>query len=276
MQAKDTSDALLLTVLGRYRLVSRLGAGGMASVYKGIPEDSLDQSQAVAVKVMHPQFAGDAASRKRFRREIEIYRDLSHPNLLRLEDFGEQDGILFLVVELLQGKTLRQLLGDRKLSLEEILGYVTPLAAAMDYAHGKQIIHRDLKPDNVFHTEQGRLVVMDFGIARGGEYTQATATGQGLGTAEYMAPEQVQGRPQPASDLYSFGVMLFEMLAGALPFEGPDPMSVAFMQVGQQPPDLATLRPDLPAQVAEVVARLLSKNPQKRFATFAEAVAALR
>jgi len=164
----------------------------------------------------------------------------------------------------------------RRLSLEEVLQYARPLAETMDYAHSKRIVHRDLKPENVFLTEEGRLVVMDFGIARGGDYTQATSTGQGLGTPSYMAPEQVQGRPEAASDLYSFGIMLYEMFAGDVPFQGDDAMAVAFLHVGQQAPSLGPLRPDLPKKVVEAVARLLSKDPKKRFPSFDEALAAMQ
>lgn len=260
-------DPFLGKELGGYTLSARLGVGGMGTVYRGERE-----GQSAAVKVMHPQFAADPVNRKRFRREVEIYRELKHRNILRLDDCGDQDGVLFLVFELLEGQTLRDLLRGRKLSVAEALEFALPLAETVDYAHSRSIVHRDLKPENLFLTEDGRLVVMDFGLARGGEFTQHTATGVGLGTPAYMAPEQVQGRPEEASDRYSFGILLFEMFAGTVPFHGDDPMAVAFAQVGQQPPSLHQLRPDLPPHVSDVVARLLAKDPRKRHPSLKEAV----
>ncbi len=261
-----SADLLLGRKLGAYRLVSLLGAGGMGSVYRAEGDES------VAIKIMRPEFTADPVARQRFRREIEIYRDLSHPNIVRLLDFGEQDGLLYLVLELLEGKTMRQVLAGRRLAPPEALDYLRRLAPALDYAHAHSIVHRDLKPENVFLTGSGRLVVMDFGVAGGGEYTRATLTGQGLGTPEYMAPEQVHGRAEPASDRYSLGIMLYEMLEGRVPFQGEDSLAVAFMQVGQEPPPLSA---DLPPGVAAVVRRLLAKNPRRRFGSCAEAVEAL-
>jgi len=260
-------DPFLGKTLGGYELLERIGVGGMGTVYRAARE-----GQFYAVKVMHPQFAADPVNRKRFGREVEVYRELRHRNILRLDDYGDQEGVLFLVFELLEGKTLREIMGGRRLSVGEAMEYACPLAETIDYAHGKTIVHRDLKPENVFLTNDGRLVVMDFGLARGGEFTQHTATGEGLGTPAYMAPEQVQGRPEEASDRYAFGILLFEMFAGTVPFHGDDPMAVAFAQVGQQPPSLEDLRPDLPASVAPVVARLLAKDPRKRYRTLREAV----
>ncbi|MEW6283846.1 MAG: serine/threonine-protein kinase [Candidatus Eremiobacterota bacterium] len=268
----DPDDPLKGSELGGYRLLERLGAGGMAAVYRAVPDASLDVTREVAVKVLHRELTLDEAYRKRFEREIRICRQLEHPNLVRLVDSGESAGRLYLALELLRGETLRSVLERRgHLAPAEAARLLVPVLRAVAHAHSRGVVHRDLKPDNLFLTEQGTLKVMDFGVARGENYTLITATGIVMGSPTYLAPEQIDGEAVPASDQYALGIVLYELVTGAPPFDHPDPMALARMHVGKAAPRLT----GVPSELEIAVARMLKKSPQGRFPDLDLAAAAL-
>lgn len=276
----DMQDPLVanLTLLGRYRLVQRLGMGGMATVYRGVPDETLDEAESVALKVMRPELAADPEFRRRFDREYRVLARLSHPAVMRILDSGEQDGLVYLVVEFVDGQTLGRLVGRQALPVEEMLRWVRPLAQGLAYAHDQGVVHRDLKPENVMVTQRGALKIMDFGLARAGDMTQVTQTGQAMGTPAYMAPEQVLaggGAPGPGIDQYALGVMIYEMLAGRRPFEETDTMAMVLRHVNDPPPPLREFRADLSFDLETVVLRMLEKDPAHRFASVRDALAAL-
>lgn len=269
----DSKDPYSGTVLGSYRLLEKLGEGGMSVVYRAVSNESLQHE--VAIKILDPRLAKDEASVKRFRREIQICQGLNHANIMQLYDFGRQDDIWYLVMELLRGHTLSQELDQGLLDPAQVSQFCEPLVKALGYLHDKEIVHRDLKPENVFLTDQGKLKLMDFGIARGEAYTVATATQGGLGTPAYMSPEQVEGRFEAASDQYALGCMVYEMLTGGPPFTDPDPFTLAFKHVGEVPRRVRTLVPEVPEELDNVVMRLLAKRPEQRFRSMEEAGEAL-
>jgi serine/threonine-protein kinase len=261
--ASSSSEASKIAKrLGGYLLVRELGGGGMARVYQGIPEKGLDASKSVAVKVMHREFAEDPEYKNRFYREIDLCRQLDHPNIVKLLSWGQSENQLFLIMEFVDGGPMSQRLDGRPLGPEAALELLTPLFDAIAYAHGKGVVHRDLKPDNVLLTQGGELKVSDFGLGRESQ-SDLTETGTTLGTPAYMAPEQIRGVGfEPASDQYALGVISYEVLSGRRPFQHSDPIQLIFLQVSQEPPALAG---DLPPQVGEAVMRMLCKQPEQRF-----------
>ncbi len=255
---------------------SRLGAGGMATVY--LAQD-LKHHRKVAIKVLRPELAA-ALGAERFLREIEISASLHHPHILALYDSGTADGLLYYVMPLVEGESLRDRLNrDRQLPVDDALQIAREVADALSYAHGRGVVHRDVKPENIL-LESGHAVVADFGIARaisaaGGE--QLTETGLVVGTPAYMSPEQAAGDRDidGRSDLYSLACVLFEMLAGQPPFTGPTVESVVRQHVTAPPPPVTQFRPAVPAAVADALARALAKTPADRFNPVAQFTAAL-
>src|SRR3954452_21578449 len=232
------------TVLGAYVVTERIGRGGMASVYQA-HHPALDRD--VAIKVLWDSIADQAGFIERFRREARSASRLRHPNILTVYDFGEQDGTLYMVTELLTGGTLADRLG-RPVPYTEALRVLRGIGAALDVAHADGLIHRDVKPSNILFTRDGEPVLADFGIARLTEATDSlTMQGTLIGTPHYMAPEMASGEDaQPASDLYSLGVVLYEMLVGEPPFPRPTPIAVVRAHIYEQPPSLAILNPTAP------------------------------
>ncbi|MBI3929342.1 MAG: protein kinase [Armatimonadetes bacterium] len=266
-------DPLLLAQLGDYRILDRLGRGGMATVYKAVPTGDLDEGRTVAIKVLHEETAGDPEFTERFRREVNIWRTLSHPNVVSLLDWGEQSGRTYLVMELVPGKTLRERLPRRGMPPEQALELLAPVFDAVHYANSHGVTHRDLKPENVMVTPSGKVMVMDFGLARAADGDRLTRTGTFLGTPAYMAPEQIRnGTLDPRTDQYALGTVLYEMLSGRTPFRGSDPVQLLFEQVSSQAPPLENVRPE----IAAVVARMLSKRPEDRYPDLAAAATALK
>jgi len=270
---------LIGTRLGGYEIQARIGAGGMASVYRGFDPNL---QRAVAIKVLSPMTATLSEFADRFRQEARLIASLRHPNIVHVYDFGEQDGLTYMVQELLSGPTLEQRLIDAAqqgvpLSREDILSGTAQLASALDAAHAAGIIHRDVKPSNALWNAYGALVLTDFGIAKNtlstANYTQV---GLVVGTPTYISPEQAQGLPlTPASDIYALGVVLYELIAGKAPFESPTPLRVVMSHIQDPPPPLHPVRPDLPALVEVVVRRALAKDPDQRFARAGELAQAL-
>ncbi len=258
---------------GRYRVISRLGSGGMADVY--LAQDQLLGRQ-VAVKILHHHFAEDQEFVERFRREASSAAGLSHPNIVAIFDRGEWNGTYYIAMEYVAGRSLKALVRET--------GPVDPLMAidtviqilrAARFAHKRGVIHRDLKPHNVILDEDGRARVTDFGIARAGA-SDMTMTGSIMGTAQYLSPEQAQGYSvSAASDIYSIGVILYELLTGVVPFEGETAVAIAFKQVSATPRPPSELNPALPRSLDAVVLRALAKEPVERYADDDELIVAL-
>ncbi|MCW3056422.1 MAG: pknB [Solirubrobacterales bacterium] len=258
---------------GRYRVISRLGSGGMAEVY--LAQDQLLGRQ-VAVKVLHHHFAEDQEFVERFRREASSAAALSHPNIVGIFDRGEWNGTYYIAMEYVAGRSLKSIVREGgALEPAAAIDIVIQILRAAQFAHKRGVIHRDLKPHNVILDEEGRARVTDFGIARAGA-SDMTLTGSIMGTAQYLSPEQAQGYSvSAASDLYSIGVILYELLSGAVPFEGETAVAIAFMQVSAEPRPPSELNPALPASLDAIVLRALAKDPAQRYADAGELIAAL-
>jgi serine/threonine-protein kinase len=266
------------TLLGhRYRLFAPIASGGMGTVWRA--EDTV-LHRSVAVKVLSEGLAADDRFVERFRLEARAAAGLSHPNVAGVFDYGEDDRTQtpFIVMELLDGETLADRLHRTgPLPAEEAARIAALAADALETAHASGVVHRDVKPGNIMLTARGDVKVMDFGIAAAAWATPLTATGTTMGTATYISPEQASGdRSTPASDVYSLGVVLFEMLTGRPPFVAGSPVAVASAHVHQAPPSLVTMRPDLPASLVRAVEQALAKDPADRPASAAAFAAMLR
>src|SRR5579864_2444213 len=263
-----------LTLGNRYRLISEIARGGMAAVWRA--EDTLLDRQ-VAVKLLHPQFATDPEFLERFRREARAAARLSHPNIVPIYDVGEDNGIPYIVMELVEGGNLKdRIRAAAPLADAEIRAIGAALAATLDYAHQKGLIHRDVKPQNVLLGEDGRPRLTDFGIAQAMASSGLTRTGAVMGSVHYIAPELVRGRTaSPQSDIYSLGAVLYEMATGRVPFQGETDLSVALAHVEETPAPPRALNSRLAPDLEASILRALSKAPDLRFgsaAAFAEAL----
>lgn len=267
---------LLQTLLGEYRLVDTLGQGGMAQVFKAVPEESLDEQEAVAIKIMHPNAQSETESRERFVREAMVSKDLIHANIVRLYHLDIQNDLLFLVLELIDGEPLTEFMKPEGMEPKEVGKYLLPVAEALVYAHDKGLVHRDLKPSNVMVTRKGVPKVMDFGLARRREVDNTiTVSGCILGTPGYMAPEQIAEKLDPRSDQYALGMMAYEMLTGRLPYESKELVQIIVECTTQDVKDPREFRADLSPEVAEVINRLLKRDPEERFPDMKQAGEAL-
>jgi beta-lactam-binding protein with PASTA domain/predicted Ser/Thr protein kinase len=257
----------------RYRVLNRLGSGGMADVYSA--EDN-QLGRKVALKLLYRRFAEDSEFVERFRREASSAAGLQHPNIVGIFDRGEWDGTYYIAMEYLEGRTLKQLIREHGAMPPDLATDITiQVLRAARFAHKRGIIHRDIKPHNVILDEEGRAKVTDFGIARAGA-SDMTETGSIMGTAQYLSPEQAQGQPvSPRSDLYSIGVMLYELLTGRVPFDAESPVAIAVRHVSDRPIPPAEVNPNVPPALDAVVMRALEKDPARRFADADEFIAAL-
>ncbi len=255
------------TRLGDYELNELIGEGGMAEVYRARQLTAFGRE--VALKVIRSEFTGDEPFRRRFLREAHAISRLSHPNILPLIEFGEEQGRLYLVMPLVREGTLRDLLSQHNgpLSLEEALPLFMPLCDAVQYAHQEDIIHRDIKPQNILLQRHTHVLLADFGIARDRFDTKMTTTGIGIGSVEYMAPEQAEGRADARSDIYSLGIVLYQLLTGVVPFSGSIPLEVLFKKVNDPSPDPRRHNPHLPAEMVDILQMVLAKDPNQRFET---------
>jgi len=259
------------TIDGRYRLLRRIGSGGMADVW--LAEDPHLQRR-VALKILHRRFAQDREFVERFRREAEAAASLSHPNIVAVYDRGDIEGTYYIAMQLLEGRSLKELI-DQGLAPEQSAGLIRQVLEAAGFAHRNGVVHRDLKPQNVIVDDAGKATVTDFGIARAGA-SEITQAGSVMGTPHYLSPEQAQGQAVTAvSDLYSIGVILYEALAGRVPFEAESAVAIAMKQVSHTPQRPSSLNPAVSPSLDAVVMRALEKDPGRRFQNAAAFIAAL-
>ena len=264
-----TFDTLINMLFdGRYRIVRKLGSGGMADVY--LAEDE-DLGRRIAIKILNDRHANDESFVERFRREAKNAAGLSHPNIVSIYDRGEAEGTYYIAMEYLDGRSLKELVVARgPLPISDAIDATRQVLAALRFAHRKGVVHRDIKPHNVMADADGRLKVTDFGIARAG-VSQMTEAGSIIGTAQYLSPEQARGAPvDQRSDLYSVGVVLYEMLTGTTPFSGESPVEIAMKHLSDPPRPPSVERPDIPPDLDMIVLRALAKNPDDRFQTAEE------
>jgi eukaryotic-like serine/threonine-protein kinase len=258
------SDTLIDTLFdGRYRIVRKLGTGGMANVY--LAEDQ-ELGRRVAIKILDERHAADESFVERFRREAKSAAALSHPNIVAIYDRGEAEGTYYIAMEYLDGRTLKELLvrfGTPPVKVA--IGYTRQILAALSFAHKNGLVHRDIKPHNVLVDSGGHVKVTDFGIARSGT-SQMTEAGSIIGTAQYLSPEQARGAPvDQRSDIYSIGVLLFELLTGSVPFTGDTPVEIAMKHLSAIPEPPSKQRPEVPRGLDLVVLRALAKDPEDRY-----------
>jgi eukaryotic-like serine/threonine-protein kinase len=268
------AEPVALGPQGRYRLVRRIATGGMGEVWQA---DDTVLGRRVAVKVLVEELAADERATRRFVREARATARLAHPNVARVFDFGRDGDLPFLVMELLEGETLATRVASGPLPPAEAARIAAAVADALDAAHQRGIVHRDVKPSNVMLTRDGEVKVLDFGIAAAADETYST-TGSGLyATVGYVSPERVAGEPAtPASDIYSLGAVLYELLCGRPPFSGPSPALVARAHLRDQPVPVRQLAPWVPARLAEACEAALAKEPARRPASAASLAMRLR
>jgi len=265
------TDTLINTLFdGRYRILRKLGSGGMANVY--LAEDE-DLGRRVAIKILNERYAGDESFTERFRREAKSAAALSHPNIVSIYDRGQADGKPYIAMEVIEGRSLKELILTRgALGMGPAIDYTKQILGALRFAHRHGIIHRDIKPHNILLGSENRLKVTDFGIARAG-HSQMTEVGSIMGTAQYLSPEQARGSPvTAASDLYSIGIVLYEMLTGQVPFSGDSAIEIAMKHLNEPPRPPSTLRPEIPPELDQVVLRALAKNAEDRYQTADELI----
>jgi eukaryotic-like serine/threonine-protein kinase len=257
----------------RYRVIRRIGSGGMADVYCA---DDTHLGRQVALKVLHRRFAQDQEFVERFRREASAAAGLNHPNVVGVFDRGQHEGTYYIAMEYLEGRTLKDIVAtEAPLAQERVIDLGLQILQAAGFAHSHGVIHRDFKPHNVIVDDHGHAKVTDFGIARAGA-SEMTETGSIMGTAQYLSPEQAQGHAVTAtSDIYSIGVMLYEMLAGRLPFEGDSAVAVALKHLSEPPAPISQWRPDIHPALEAVVMAALAKDPAQRWQSAEDLAAGL-
>ena len=255
--------------LGPYEVRSKLGQGGMGAVYLAF-DKTLDRE--VALKILPVEYSRDQSYIQRFEREAKSLARLRHPNLIHIYSVGDEDGIHYFAMELVRGETLADYMRKRgPLPEDEVLNLGSQILCALQAIHRIGITHRDIKSSNIMIDGPGHAVLMDFGLAKDRRESGLTTAGSVLGTPEYMAPEQIQGEEvSPASDIYSFGVLLFEMLSGRLPFIGSTMISILRAHCDQPPPPLAGLRPDISKDIIRIVEKALAKTISNRYSSAAE------
>ena len=258
---------------GRYEIVGRIGAGGMSNVYKAKDQKL---NRFVAVKVLKPEFSADATFVKKFRVEAQSAAGLSHPNIVNVYDVGEEDGIYYIVMELVQGITLKHYIERKgKLDIREVLNISVQIASGMGAAHANRIIHRDIKPQNVIMSRDGKVKVTDFGIAKAADST--TVTTNAAGSVHYISPEQARGGySDEKSDIYSLGITMYEMVTGKVPYDGENNVSVALQHIQGNMIPPRQLNPDIPRSVERIILKCTQKKPDLRYSSAKELIMDLR
>jgi serine/threonine-protein kinase len=249
----------------RYKVLSQIGAGGMSLVYKA---QDMSLGRAVAIKVLRESYTRDTEFLNRFLQEARAAANLAHPNIVTVHDFGEDSGRYYIVMEFIEGQTLKQIIRDEApLNLERTIEHATQICAGVGYAHRAGLVHCDLKPQNIMITPEGRVKVTDFGIARALINIHPQEANEIVwGSPQYFSPEQATGSaPTPASDVYSIGIMLYEMLSGRLPFQSETPTLLALMHVRDDVPSLSLYNPAIPEAIERIIKKVLSKEPALRY-----------
>lgn len=262
--------------VGPYHIIARLGQGGMASVYRAYHE-ALDRY--VAIKVLHPAFVADASFLRRFQREARVVAQLDHPHIVPVYDFAEHQGHPYLVMRLIEGQTLKDLLQERRLSRAEILSLAAAVASALDYAHARGVLHRDIKPSNIILSDTGKLTITDFGLARLAESGESTLSqDMMLGTPQYISPEQARGDREidERADVYSFGVILFELVCGRVPFQADTAYAIVHDHIFTPPPAANEINARVSPALAAVLSKALAKDPAARYPSAGALAAAFR
>jgi len=254
--------------LDHYRILEQVGKGGMATVYRA--QDSRS-GHDVAVKVLSPTISEEKRFVRRFRREAGLVVRLKHPHIVPVLDYGETDGLVYLVMPYVKGRTLADLIRRNRLTLEDILRWTNQVANALEYAHSQNIIHRDIKPSNVLISDAGEALLMDFGLAKLADRSSTLTGSMLMGTPAYISPEQGRGQElDQRSDQYAYGIMLFQILTGKLPFESDNPMATVLMHLQEPVPSLRGINPRIPQTVENVVLKSLAKDPENRFSSVSE------
>ncbi len=268
---------LIGKTLGKYEVLEHIGHGGMAEVYKG---QHVRLDRPVAIKILHPFLADEEGFVVRFQREAKIVATLRHPNIMQVFDFdyNEELNIYYMVMEFIDGSTLKSMMTEKgQLPVEEAVRIGAAIADALDYAHRRDMVHRDIKPANIMFTSESEPVLTDFGIAKMMSLSGLTASGAMIGTPAYMAPEVGLGKTgAAAADIYSLGVVMYQMVTGQLPFESDNPMNMVMQHINDAPPLPAQLNPELPSTLEVVILRTLNKKPEERFANAGALASALR
>lgn len=256
---------------GRYQLLERVGSGGMARVYKA---QDRALGRIVAVKMLHESLTGDQGFLQRFQHEAHAAANLTHPNIVTVHDIGQDHNQYYIVMEYVEGQTLKQIVrqynqAGHPMPISRALDLTIQICAGIGYAHRADLVHCDVKPQNVLVTRDDRVKVADFGIARAiSEATLGQQASQVWGTPQYFSPEQAAGNPAtPASDVYSIGIILFELLTGQLPFTGDTPTALALKHMQEEPPTIAEINPTIPQQLDQIIQKVLSKEPAGRYRT---------
>ena len=265
MEKPDEDITRLRQATGaRYRVRRRIGGGGMASVFLG---ERAQLGKPVVLKMLHSHLAKDAEMMERFRREARAASELVHPHIVPIIDAGEHGGVVFTVMPFIAGGSLAERVAHGPQPAVEVASAVAQTASALDYAHRRGIVHRDVKPDNILFDEDGHALVTDFGIAEARSQGRLTASGRAMGTPHYMSPEQAMGKlVDGRSDVYALGVLMYEALVGAPPFDGPDGFAVGYKQVHEAPVPAIQVNTDIPLAMNEIVMKCLIKAPADRYA----------
>lgn len=253
----------------RYEILEKMGTGGMAVVYRA---RCTLLNRIVAVKVLRDEYTSDADFVRRFRQEAQAVASLSHPNIVSVYDVGAEDGIHYIVMEYVSGQNLKELIREQApFSPARAADIASQIATALEHAHENNIVHRDIKPHNILITRNGTVKVTDFGIARAVSAATVTRTGTIIGSVHYFSPEQARGEPTGIkSDIYSLGVVLYEMLTGRVPFEGESPIGVALKHIQSEPAPVAAVNPSVPGIMSRIVQKAMAKNPEFRYETAGE------